>query len=105
MSNLVQELLSIKSPYNNFIELPELIQGYTEEEIKELVNNTTPIGETVDKRRPNKTSDGKGRNDPASVYGTKTGGHVIINDVTGEVTQISDKNDKHWIPDSRIKWK
>lgn len=36
MSNLVQELLSIKSPYNDFIERPELIQGYTEDEIKEI---------------------------------------------------------------------
>ena len=36
MSNLVQALLSIKSPYNNFIERPELIQGYTEDEIKQI---------------------------------------------------------------------
>ena len=36
MSNLAKELLSIKSPYNNFIERPELIQGYTEDEIKQI---------------------------------------------------------------------
>ena len=36
MSNLIQTLLSIKSPYNNFIERPELIQGYTEDEIKQI---------------------------------------------------------------------
>ena len=57
------------------------------------------------KRRPNKTPDGLGRDDPASVYGTKDGGHVVINDVTGEVVHISDKNDPNWTPDSRIEWK
>ena len=36
MSHLVQTLLSIKNPRNNFIERPELIQGYTEDEIKQI---------------------------------------------------------------------
>ena len=36
MNNLIQTLLSIKNPRNNFIERPELIQGYTEEEIKQI---------------------------------------------------------------------
>ena len=36
MNNLIQELLNIKSPYNNFIEHPEFIQGYTEDEIKQI---------------------------------------------------------------------
>ena len=36
MSNLAKELLSIKNPRNNFIERPELIQGYTEDEIKQI---------------------------------------------------------------------
>lgn len=36
MSNLIQTLLSIKSPYDSFIDRPELIQGYTEDEIKEI---------------------------------------------------------------------
>ena len=36
MNDLVQTLLSIKNPRNNFIERPELIQGYTEEEIRQI---------------------------------------------------------------------
>ncbi|MCL1624372.1 SMI1/KNR4 family protein [Moraxella sp. Tifton1] len=36
MSNLIETLLSIKHPRNNFIERPELIQGYTEDEIKQI---------------------------------------------------------------------
>jgi hypothetical protein len=36
MHDLVQTLLSIKSPYDSFIEQPELIQGYNEDEIKQI---------------------------------------------------------------------
>ena len=36
MNNLIQTLLSIKNPRNNFIERPELIQGYIEDEIKQI---------------------------------------------------------------------
>lgn len=80
-------------------------RGWTEDEVNDLVGNTEPTGESTDNRRPNKTPDGKGRNDPASVYGSKDGGHVVVNDNTNEVTHVSDKNDPNWIPDSRIKWK
>jgi RHS repeat-associated protein len=80
-------------------------RGWTEGEINDLVGNTEPSGESTDNRRPNKTPDGKGRSDSASVYGTKDGGHVVVNDNTNEVTHVSDKNDPNWIPDSRIKWK
>ncbi len=36
MNDLVQTLLSIKSPYDSFIDRPELIEGYTEDEIKQI---------------------------------------------------------------------
>ncbi len=36
MSNLIETLLHIKNPRNNFIERPEFIQGYTEDEIKQI---------------------------------------------------------------------
>ena len=36
MNNLIQTLLSIKSPYDSFIDRPELIEGYTEDEIKQI---------------------------------------------------------------------
>ncbi|WP_230961850.1 colicin E5-related ribonuclease [Burkholderia anthina] len=32
-------------------------------------------------------------------------GYVIVNDITGEVVQVSGKNDPTWIHDGRIKWK
>jgi len=78
-------------------------RGWTEAEVRDLANTTT-TDTTTDNRRPAKTPDGNGRNDPASVYGSKNGGHIIVNDVTGEVTQISDKK-PGWIPDSRIEWR
>ncbi|WP_217431353.1 colicin E5-related ribonuclease [Duganella vulcania] len=78
-------------------------RGWTEGEVRDLAN-TSPTGTTTDSRRPNKTPDGNGRNDPASVYGSPNGGHIVVNDVTGEVTQVSDKKPV-WVPDSRIKWK
>lgn len=79
-------------------------RGWTEQEVQELVGNTKPSGISTDNSGPNKTEDGKGRNDPASVYGSKKGGHVVVNDKTNEVTHVSDKTDENWIPDSRIKW-
>ena len=36
MNNLIQMLLSIKNSANHFIERPELIQGYTEDEIRQI---------------------------------------------------------------------
>ena len=42
------------------------------------------------------------KGEPATVYGDKNKGHVIVNDETKEVVQVSDKED--WIPDDRIKW-
>lgn len=76
-------------------------RGWAEQEVSDPAD-TKPTGTTTDNRRPSKTDDGKGRNDPASVYGSPKGGHIVVNDVTGEVTRVSDKTD--WIPDSRINW-
>lgn len=79
-------------------------RGWTEEEIDELVKGK-PSGSTSDNRGPKKTPDGKGRNDPASVYGDKDG-YVVVNDRTREVVQVSDRTPgSGWVPDSRIEWK
>ena len=77
-------------------------RGWTEAEIQALAQ-TDPTGTSTDTRRPNKTPDGFGRNDSASVYGDSSG-YMVVNDRTREVTQISDKNDPDWIVDSRISW-
>ncbi|TFZ36100.1 hypothetical protein EWW49_15970 [Pseudomonas syringae] len=78
-------------------------RGWTQQEVQGVIDEG-PVGTTADNRSASKTPDGLARNDPASVYGSKSG-YVVVNDRTGEVVQISGKNDPGWIPDSRIKWK
>ena len=78
-------------------------RGWTEQDVQDAANGP-PAGTTTDNRRPNKTADGQGRNDSATVYGTKDG-YVVVNDRTREVVQVSDrKPGAGWIPDSRINW-
>ncbi|CAJ4752453.1 haemagglutinin [Burkholderia pseudomallei] len=78
-------------------------RGWTQQEVQAVVNEG-PVGTTMDNRSAGKTPDGLPRNDSASVYGSKSG-YVVVNNRTGEVVQVSGKNDPGWIPDSRIKWK
>ncbi|WP_319022350.1 colicin E5-related ribonuclease [Burkholderia sp. Z1] len=78
-------------------------RGWTQKDVQTVVSEG-PVGTTMDNRSAGKTPDGLPRNDPASVYGSKNG-YVVVNDRTGEVVQVSGKNDPGWIPDSRIKWK
>ena len=35
--------------------------------------------------------------DPATKYYDKNGDYIVVNDVTGDVVQIKDKNDLGWI--------
>ena len=35
-------------------------------------------------------------NDPATGYVARDGGYVVRNDRTGQIVQISDKNDPNW---------
>jgi hypothetical protein len=75
-------------------------RGWTPESIREVTSGE-PAGEAVDN-----TGGKTGQlGEPASVYGSKEGGYVVVNDQTGEVVQVSDKNDAGWQPDPRIEWK
>lgn len=77
-------------------------RGWIEQDIKNTVTQGAS-GDSFDKRKPKNTDDGLGRDDPATVYG-QPGKYVVVNDRTGEVTQVSDKTDPDWIDDSRIRW-
>lgn len=70
-------------------------RGWTEQELRAAIDQGA-IGQSIDQTG--------GRNDPASVYGSKQGGYVVVNDRTGRVVQISDRTDPGWIADSRIEW-
>ncbi|WP_048847367.1 colicin E5-related ribonuclease, partial [Acetobacter indonesiensis] len=78
-------------------------RGWTDAGIEKIIEKG-PTGTSTDKRSASKAPDGVPRDDTATVYGNKSG-YIVINDRTGEVVQLSDKNDKSWIPDGRIKWK
>lgn len=71
------------------------IRGWTEQEVRDAVAEG-PIGISTD------NTDSK--SDTATVYGSRQGGYVVVNDVTRRVIQISDRNDPGWVPDSRIVW-
>jgi filamentous hemagglutinin len=70
-------------------------RGWTAQQIREAVG-TPPIGTSTDHTG--------GKTEPATVYGSKERGYVVVNDLTGHVVQISDKTDPGWVPDSRILW-
>jgi hypothetical protein len=70
-------------------------RGWTVQQINE-VTNRPPIGVSIDSTA--------GNPEPATLYGSRIGGYVVVNDRTGRVVQISDKNDPNWIADGRIVW-
>jgi len=71
-------------------------RGWTEQDVRDITK-TSPAGTSIDNT--------KGRSEPATVYGSRSG-FVVVNDRTGEVVQVSDrKPNSGWIPDSRIQWK
>jgi filamentous hemagglutinin len=72
-----------------------IVRGWTEQEIQDAVARP-PIGISTDNTGS--------RSDPATVYGSRIGGYVVVNDVTNQIVQISDRTDPGWVPDSRIKW-
>jgi hypothetical protein len=57
---------------------------------------------TVDDAFTTRKATNRATGNPATVYYNKDGSHVIIDDVTNEVVQVSDKFDPHWRPDPSI---
>lgn len=78
-------------------------RGWTLKDVQTIINEGV-VGESLDKRSANKTPDRQPRDDSASVYGSRNG-YIIVNNRTGEVVQVSDRNDPDWVVDGRIKWK
>jgi len=77
-------------------------RGWSDQDMQAAISRG-PVGQTSDRRSPAKTPDGLGRSDSASVYGSPSG-YIVVNDRTGEVVQISDRNNPNWVPDGRIQW-
>jgi filamentous hemagglutinin len=77
-------------------------RGWTQADVQAVVN-AGAVGVSMDNRSSSKTPDGPPRNDTASVYGSKNE-YIVVNDRTGEIVQISNRNNPDWIPGGRIKW-
>jgi filamentous hemagglutinin len=70
-------------------------RGWEEHEVRDLAN-TSPGGTSVDNTA--------GKNDPATVYGSPPNNYIVVNDVTGQVVQVSNRRNPAWVPDNRIRW-
>jgi hypothetical protein len=68
-----------------------VVRGWTEQDIRNAAAGTS-------------TDNTNGRAEPATVYGSRTGGYVVVNDIANRVVQISYRTDPGWLPDSRITW-
>ena len=69
-------------------------RGWTEEDILDTVENPDRTVETKDTRHNPDT--GSRNNDPATAYIDSDGNYVVVNDISGDIVQISDKNDADW---------
>ena len=70
-------------------------RGWTESSIQSVIDK--PIKTVVTKDTRFDTVSGSRLNDPATGYVAKDGSYVVINDRTGAIVQVSNKNDPGWI--------
>lgn len=68
-------------------------RGWTKQDVSDVVNNPAKTAATRDTRH---RADGSRENDPATAYIDNNGAYVVRNDVTGEIVQISNRNDPNW---------
>ena len=67
-------------------------RGWTREEIVSTVNNPTDTRKSINKSNNNK----------ATAYYNSDHKYVVVDDETGQLVQIQDKNKNEWIPDDKI---
>lgn len=68
-------------------------RGWTADDVRELIENP---GRTVPTRDTRYLPDGTRANAPATAYIDKDGNYVVQNDETGDIVQVSDRNDPGW---------
>lgn len=86
---------SISFTYTSKIEKQMGKRGWTNSDIQDALDNYVKKVKTYDTRfKP----DGSGmkNNEPATAYYSKDGGYVVRNDSTGDIVQVSDRNDPEW---------
>lgn len=75
------------------IEVQMTKRGWTGDDIKKTISNPSRIAYTSDRRW---NSDGTRKLEPATAYIDRTGNYVVRNNVTGDIVQISDRNNPQW---------
>jgi RHS repeat-associated protein len=89
-------LLRIGGPavsYATKIEGQLLKRGWTKTLVEQAVRRPARTVATQDVRF---LASGGRMNDPATAYYSRSGGYVVRNDVTGDIVQISNRNDPGW---------
>ena len=66
------------------------------------VGTEQSVRNTVDAPYTTRNSTNLAENNPATAYYVQDGSHVIVDDVTKEVIQVSDRTRTDWIPDRNI---
>ena len=69
-------------------------RGWTRKLIADAINNPVRTVATQDTRH---MGGGMRMNDSATAYYSKSGGYVVRNDRTGDIVQVSNRNDAGWI--------
>ncbi len=60
------------------------------------------VTDTVDDAFTTRKAANRATGNSATVYYNKDGSHVIVDDITNEIVQVSDKFDVNWKPDDSI---
>jgi hypothetical protein len=68
-------------------------RGWTQQTVADTISNPYKIGEALNRATGN----------PAIAYFTEDGGYVVVDSITREVVQISNRNIPDWIVDTSIK--
>ncbi len=70
-------------------------RGWTEKSVRDTIRSPDRRVPTRDTRY---RSDGSRNNDPATAYVNKDGSYVVRNDRTGDIVQVSNRNDPNFKP-------
>lgn len=68
-------------------------RGWTQDSIEEAINNPSTTKSATDRRH---LPSGSRNNESATQYYTKDGHYVVRNDKTGDIVQVSNRNDPNW---------
>ena len=69
-------------------------RGWTDNQVQETIKNPSKTAQAIDRTA---------NNEPATAYFDKTGHYVVRNNKTGNIVQVSNRNDPNWVVDPSFK--